>query len=283
MLFLQATAAGDPNNMVNSVINWFTQNGLDAVKKIVIGLIILYVGFKIIKFIRKKLSKAFEKQSLDETLRPVITSIVSIALKIMLIIAVIGYVGIPMSSFIALLGAAGLAVGMALSGTIQNVAGGIIILVFRPFKLGDYISTQGIEGFVESIKIFSTTVRTWDNKLITLPNGTLSGGNVTNFSTMDKRRVNVTLQVAGDKKVVIDKIEKDLIDIAYKHEMTLKDPAPVVWVSIGPGTISFDLRAWCKGEDYWILLGYLERAVYDYNIKENLPCPYTVLGKYNWN
>ena len=283
MLFLQATAAGDPNNLVNSVINWFTQNGLDAVKKIVIGLLILYIGFKVIKLIRKRLAKAFEKRGLDATLRPIITSIVSISLKVMLIIAVIGYIGIPMSSFIALLGAAGLAVGMALSGTIQNVAGGIIILIFRPFKLGDYISTQGLEGFVESIKIFSTVIRTWDNKLITLPNGTLSSGNVTNYSTMEQRRVNVTLQVAGDKQVVIDKIEKDLIDITCKSELTLKDPAPTVWVTIGPGTISFDLRAWCKGNDYWTLLGYLQREVYNYNVREGLPCPYTVLGKYNWN
>ncbi|MBR1774246.1 MAG: mechanosensitive ion channel [Bacteroidales bacterium] len=280
MLFLQATAVGDPNNMVNAVINWFTQNGLDAVKKIVIGLIILYVGFRIIKFIRKSLAKAFEKRNLDATLRPVITSIVSIALKVMLILAVVNYIGIPTTSFIALLGAAGLAVGMALSGTIQNVAGGIIILIFRPFKLGDYIATQGMEGFVESMKIFSTVIRTWDNKLITLPNGTLSGGNVTNYSTMEQRRVNVTLEVAADKKVVIDKIEKDLLDIANRNEMTLKDPSTSVWVTIGPGTISFDLRAWCKGADYWTLLGYLQREVYNYNVKEELPCPYTVIGKY---
>jgi small conductance mechanosensitive channel len=281
MLLLQATAAGDPNNIVNSVINWFTQNGLEAVKKIVIGLVILYIGFKIIKFLRKKLAKAFEKQKLDATLRPVVTSIVSITLKVLLIIAVVGYIGIPMSSFIALLGAAGLAVGMALSGTIQNVAGGIIILVFRPFKLGDYIATQGVEGFVESIKIFSTVIRTWDNKVITLPNGTLSGGNVTNYSTMEQRRVNVSMEVASDKKVIIDKIEKDLIDIALKHEKTLKDPSPSVWITIGAGVVTFDLRAWCKGEDYWTLLGFLQREVYNYNVKEDLPCPYTVIGKYN--
>jgi len=281
MLLLQATAAGDPNNLVNSIINWFTQNGLEAVKKIIIGLIILYVGFKIIKFVRKKLEKAFEKQKLDTTLRPVVTSIVSITLKVLLIIAIIGYIGIPMSSFIALLGALGLAVGMALSGTIQNVAGGIIILVFRPFKLGDYIATQGVEGIVESIKIFSTVIRTWDNKVITLPNGTLSGGNVTNFSTMEKRRVNVSLEVAADKKVIIDKIEKDLIDIALKNENTLRDPSPSVWISVGAGTVTIDLRAWCKGENYWTLLGYLQREVYNYNIREDLPCPYTVIGKYN--
>ncbi|MBP3253886.1 MAG: mechanosensitive ion channel [Bacteroidales bacterium] len=281
MLFLQATAAGDPNNIVNSVISWFTTNGLDAVKKIVIGLIILYIGFRIIKFIRKKLAKAFEKRNLDSTLRPVITSIVSIGLKIMLILAVVGYIGIPMSSFIALLGAAGLAVGMALSGTIQNVAGGIIILIFRPFKLGDYIATQGVEGFVESMKIFSTVIRTWDNKLITLPNGTLSGGNVTNYSTMEKRRVDVAIQVAGDKKVVIDKIEKDLTAIATASPLTLQDPTVVVWVTIGPGTVSFEVRAWCKGSDYWTLYAYLQRELYNYVVKEDLPCPYTVVGMKN--
>lgn len=281
MLLLQTNASSESYNIINSIITWFTQNGLDAVKKIVVALILLYIGFKIIKLLTKRLSKTFEKQSLDATLRPVIISIVSITMKIMLIIAVIGYIGIPMSSFIAVLGAMGLAVGMALSGTIQNVAGGIIILVFRPFKLGDYISTQGIEGFVESIKIFSTVVRTWDNKLITLPNGTLSNGNVTNYSTKEKRRVSVTLQVAADKKVVIEKIENDLIAIANKHEKTLTNPAPNVWVSIGPGTVAFDVRAWCKGEDYWTVLSHLEREIYAYNIREELPCPYTVIGKFN--
>ena len=280
MLFLQATAAGDPNNMVNAVINWFTQNGLDAVKKIVIGLIILYVGFRIIKFIRNRLAQVFEKRNVDATLRPVITLIVSIALKVMLILAVINYIGIPMTSFIALLGAAGLAVGMALSGTIQNVAGGIMILIFRPFKIGDYIATQGYEGFVETMKIFSTVIRTWDNKLITLPNGTLSGGNITNYSTKPQRRVDVKMQVAGDKKVVIDKVEKDLKEIAYNNPLTLKDPEAAVWVTIGPGTISFELRAWCKMEDYWTLYAYLQRELYNYTIKENLPCPYTVIGRY---
>ena len=250
MLLLQAISTSDPNSIVNSIVNWFTQNGLDAVKKIVIGLIILYIGFRLIKFLKKKLAHAFERKNVDATLRPVITSTVSIALKIMLVIAVIGYIGIPMSSFIALLGAAGLAVGMALSGTIQNFAGGIIILVFRPFKLGDYIATQGMEGTVQGIKIFSTTILTVDNKLITLPNGTLSSGNVTNYSTMDKRRVDVRLEVAADEKVNIEKIEKDLLEIAYKSELTLKTPATTIWFRIGPGTVAIDTKAWCESKDY---------------------------------
>ncbi len=280
MLLLQAISTSDPNSIVNSIVNWFKQNGLDAVKKIVIGLIILYIGFRLIKFLKKKLAHAFERKNVDATLRPVITSTVSIALKIMLVIAVIGYIGIPMSSFIALLGAAGLAVGMALSGTIQNFAGGIIILVFRPFKLGDYIATQGMEGTVQGIKIFSTTILTVDNKLITLPNGTLSSGNVTNYSTMDKRRVDVRLEVAADEKVNIEKIEKDLLEIAYKSELTLKTPATTIWFRIGPGTVAIDTKAWCESKDYWALYDYLHRAIYNYNVENNLPCPYTVIGKY---
>ncbi|MBQ9254589.1 MAG: mechanosensitive ion channel family protein [Bacteroidales bacterium] len=275
MLLLQAEATG--NEIFKNIVNWFTTNGLNAVQKIVIAIIVLWIGFKVIGFVKRKLQASFEKHTLDATLRPVIISIVTVALKILLIIAVISYIGIPMTSFVALLGAAGLAFGMALSGTIQNFAGGILILVFRPFKLGDYIATQGFEGTVMSIKIFSTTINTVDNKEITLPNGSLSAGNITNYSAMENRRVDIKLQVAAGNNVNLQKIEADIKAICAQNVQILQTPETSVWFHIGPGTVTIETRAWCKVGDYWTVYDYLQRAIYDYNVREGLPCPYTVI------
>lgn len=279
MIFLDVTTeVGDPNTFVNSVLQWFTSNGLDAVKKIVVAIILLWLGFKLIKFFKRKLETLFDKRNLDVTLRPVLLSIITIVLKVLLIIAVISYIGIPMTSFVALLGAAGLAVGMALSGTIQNVAGGIIILVFRPFKIGDYIQTQNYDGTVEVIHIFSTVIRTFDNKLITLPNGTLANSNITNHSTKPTRRIAVDLQVASGQAVNLEKIDKDLIALAKQNPLAISSPEPSTMITIGPGSVTIRLVAWCNTDDYWTFLNQMQIAVYNYNLKENLPCPYTVVG-----
>ena len=275
MLLLNAEQQG--NEMFTSVINWFTTNGLNAVQKIIVAAIIIWAGFKFIKFLKNKLQKIFLKHNLDATLQPVILSTVSIVLKILLILAIIGYVGIPMTSFVALLGAVGLAFGMALSGTVQNFAGGILILVFRPFKLGDYIATNGFEGTVISIKIFSTTIVTVDNKEIILPNGTLSAGNITNYSAMPERRVDVKLQVAAGEKVDLATIERELLEICKKSDQIIDIPAPMVVFSIGPGTITIETRAWCKTAHYWDVVGFLNREIYDYNVRKQFPCPYTVI------
>lgn len=276
MLFLDTTVKAEnaPSDIINGIIQWCTQNGMSAIQKIVIALVVLWVGFKVIKFIKNKLKKAFDKHNLDPTLRPVILSIVSIGLKILLIIALIGYLGIPMTSFVAILGAAGLAVGMALSGTIQNVAGGIVILVFRPFKLGDYIATQGYEGTVTSIKIFSTVINTTDNKVITLPNGTLSGGNITNYSTMGERRVTVSPVMALGTDV--EAVKQGVKTIIEANDKIFKDSKPPALVTvINNGSVSLDIRVWCKTSDYWDVNDYLNKEVYNYLRKENISAPYT--------
>ncbi|MDO5760719.1 MAG: mechanosensitive ion channel [Bacteroidota bacterium] len=275
MLFLDAslTAENAPSDIINGIIQWCTQNGMNATQKIVIALVVLWLGFKAIKFIKNKLKKAFDKNSLDPTLRPVILSIVSVGLKILLIIAIIGYLGIPMTSFVAILGAAGLAVGMALSGTIQNVAGGIVILVFRPFKLGDYISTQGYEGTVMSIKIFSTVINTTDNKVITLPNGTLSAGNIINYSTMEKRRITLSPVMALGTDV--EAVKQGVKTIIESNEKILKEPAYALVTVINNGSVSLDIRVWCMTSDYWDVNDYLNKEVYNYLRKENISAPYT--------
>ncbi len=275
MLFLNATPKAEtaPFDMINSIIQWCTQNGLSAIQKIVIAVIVLWVGFKLIKFVKKRVKKMFDKNNLDATLRPVILSGISIVLKILLIISVVGYVGIPMTSFIALLGAAGLAVGMALSGTIQNFAGGILILVFRPFKLEDYISTQGFEGTVKSIKIFSTVINTVDNKVVTLPNGTLSAGNITNYSAMGQRRITVSPVMALGTDV--EKVKEGIKTIIEANEKILKEPAYSLVTIINDGSVSLDVRVWCETADYWPVNDYLNKEIYNYLRENNILAPYT--------
>ncbi len=275
MLFLDTAikAENAPSDIINGIIQWCTQNGMNAIQKIVIAIIVLWLGFKIIGLLKRKLKKAFDKHNLDPTLRPVILSIVGIGLKILLIIAIIGYLGIPMTSFVAILGAVGLAVGMALSGTIQNVAGGIVILVFRPFKLGDYICTQGFEGTVTSIKIFSTTINTTDNKVITLPNGTLSAGNIINYSTMNERRVTLSPVMALGTDV--EAVKQGIKLIVEANDKILTTPAYDLVTIINSGSVSLDIRVWCKTADYWSVNDYLNKEVYNYLRKENISAPYT--------
>lgn len=262
-----------PSDIMNSILHWCTQNGINAIQKIVVALIVLWIGFKIIKIFKKRLTKVFEKNNIDATLRPVILSIVAIGLKILLIVAIIGYLGIPMTSFVAILGAAGLAVGMALSGTIQNVAGGIVILVFRPFKLGDYIAAQGFEGTVTSIKIFSTVINTVDNKAVTLPNGSLSGGITVNYTAMKQRRV--TLSPAMALGTDVEKVKLGVKEIVESNEKILKEPAYALVTVVNSDSVSLDIRVWCNTEDFWDVNDYLNKEVYNYLRKEHIDAPCT--------
>lgn len=275
MLFLDVAPKAEtaPFDIINSVIQWCTQNGLSAIQKVIIAVVVLWVGFKLIKFLKKRVRKIFDKNNLDPTLRPVILSIISVGLKVLLIISIIGYLGIPMTSFIALLGAAGLAVGMALSGTIQNFAGGILILVFRPFKLEDYISTQGFEGTVKSIKIFSTVINTVDNKVVTLPNGTLSAGNIINYSAMGQRRITVSPVMALGTDV--EKVKEGIRSIVESNEKILKEPAYDLVTIINNGSVSLDVRVWCATSDYWPVNDYLHKEIYNYLRENNISAPYT--------
>ena len=169
-----------------AMINQATELTLTYGPKLVAAIIVFIIGGWIIKLLVKGIDKAMQKSGTDDSLRPFLRDIASILLKVMLIISVLGMLGIEMTSFIAILGAAGLAVGMALSGTLQNFAGGVMILLFKPFKVGDVIEAQGYIGSVSEIQIFNTILKTPDNKTIIIPNGGLSTGSMTNYSTEEK-------------------------------------------------------------------------------------------------
>jgi len=241
--------------------------------KLIIACIILYVGFRLIRFLTKRIGKVFEKRNLDVSLRPFLLSVVSIGLKILLILTVVGYLGVEMTQFTAIIASAGVAIGLALSGTLQNVAGGVVLLVLRPFRVGDYISAMGYEGTVKSILIFHTTLITVDNKVITLPNGALSSGNMINYSRMDTRRIDLNFKLAHG--VDLNAVSAAIIAIAKEDKRIFTDPVPVVIPTISDLSVLIDLRFWCKTSDYWDVLADINKNVYDYLVKDKIALPYS--------
>ena len=232
---------------LNTVINWATTAGV----KLLIALIIMFIAFKIINFVAKKFTKKFESnEKYDKTLTKTLIYIGKVVLKILVVVCLIGYVGIETGGISALIASVGVAAGLAINGTLANLAGGIMILVTRPFKIDDYIVAQGVEGVVEDIKICYTKLATLDNKTIYLPNGALSTGTIENYSEKDLRRVDFDFSVAGNDPV---KVRDILLDVCEKEELVLKTPAPFARISdYGTGNgVKITMRAWCNSAEYW--------------------------------
>jgi small conductance mechanosensitive channel len=217
---------------------------------LVYALIVFIVGLWVIKMITRGVKRVIQKSEIDDSLTTFLSSLVSMILKVILVITVIDMVGIQATSFIAILGAAGLAVGMALSGTLQNFAGGVMILVFKPFKVGDYIDAQGHAGTVNQIQIFNTILKTPDNKTIIIPNGGLSTGSMVNYSTEETRRVDFTFGIGYSDD--IDKAKGILNELVEKDSRILKDPAHMIAVSeLADSSVNFVVRVWVNSGDYW--------------------------------
>ncbi len=218
--------------------------------KLLLALVTLVIGLWILKKLIKGIGHSLEKKDVDATLRQFLLSLLSILLKIMLIISVISMLGVEMTSFVAILAAAGLAVGMALSGTLQNFAGGIIIVLFKPYKVGDFIDAQGYSGTVKEIQIFNTILTTPDNKTVVIPNGGLSNSALTNYSTEEKRRVDFSFGIGyGDD---IDKARKIIEGLIGNDNRILPEPAPFIAVSeLADSSVKFAVRVWALSSDYW--------------------------------
>lgn len=242
-------------------------------QKLILIVIAIIVGLWIISLLTKGLTKAMAKQELEASLSSFLRSLVSILLKAMLFISVAGMVGIEMTSFIAILGAAGLAVGLALSGTLQNFAGGVMILIFKPFKVGDVIDAQGYVGSVNQIQIFNTILKTPDNKTIIIPNGGLSTGSLTNYSTEPKRRVDWTVGIGyGDDSDKAKEVIRKLLD---QDERILQDPEPFIAISaLADSSVNFTVRAWVNAPDYWGVFFDFNEKVYKNFDKEGLNIPF---------
>ena len=220
--------------------------------RVLLALITLAVGWWLINRLTDKLGKLLALRKADLALQGFISSLVNIILKVLLVVSVASMIGIQTTSFVAAIGAAGLAIGLALQGSLANFAGGVLILLFRPFKIGDWIEAQGVSGTVDSIQIFHTVLRTGDNKTVIVPNGNLSNGIITNYNRQPTRKV--VFDVGVDYDADLQKVREVLLALADDPRV-LKEPAPVVVVTaLGDSAITVSLRVWVNTPDYWDVL-----------------------------
>jgi small conductance mechanosensitive channel len=232
----------------------YTTKGIELVfeqgPKLLGAIVFLWVGFYISKLIVKVASKMMEKSNVDDSLRFFIRSFIGAILKVLVGVTVLGMVGVEMTSFIAILGAIGLAVGMALSGTLQNFAVGVMILIFKPFKIGDLIETQGHLGNVKEIQIFVTILLTPENKTVIIPNGPISNSDIISYTMEGKIRFDISMGISYDSN--IKEARKFLMDIMGNHPLILKDPAPFVGViELGDSSVNLAVRPYTQPENYW--------------------------------
>ncbi|SDR67201.1 small conductance mechanosensitive channel [Formosa sp. Hel1_31_208] len=223
---------------------------IDFGPKVIGAIIIWIIGSWVIKTLLKALRKAMEKRDYDESLKKFLFNLLNWALKIVLIVVVLGTVGVETTSFAAILAAAGLAIGLALQGSLANFAGGVLIMVFKPIRIGDLVEAQGEIGVVKEIEIFTTKLIGLSNREIIIPNAALSNGNIINYSTEGTRRVDLVFGVGYDSD--IKKTKEVLMNVLTAHSKILKDPAPTVNVmELADSSINFAVRPWCNTEHYW--------------------------------
>lgn len=255
------------------IIDKITEIAVEYGPKVLGAALVLIIGSWIVKALTRGFSRFLNKRNIDDSLKPFLRSMVNILMRVLLILSVLAMIGIEITSFIAILGAAGLAVGLALSGTLQNFAGGVMILAFKPFKVGDFVDAQGYTGTVSEIQIFNTVLKTVDNKTVIIPNGGLSTSAMTNYSTEKTRRVDWTFGIGyGDS---IQKAKDVLKNLCLEDKRILKDPDLFIAVSeLADSSVNFAVRAWVKSEDYWNVFFDLNEKVYNTFEKEGLNIPY---------
>ena len=235
---------------MNKYIDKAIELAIEYGPKIALAIVVLIVGFIIIRKVVKLTTKVMQKKNVDPSLQPFIRSLVNIGLKAMLLISVADMVGIGTTSFVALIGAAGLAIGFALQGPLANLAGGVLILIFKPYKVGDLIEAQGSLGVVKEIQIFVTILLTPENKTVIIPNGAISNGNVTNYTKENLIRVDLNVKVAYNSN--IKKVKEILIDVMSKHPKVLQEPAPFVGIGeLADNGMNLAVRPHCLPEHYW--------------------------------
>ncbi len=223
---------------------------MDYAPKVLMAIVVLIVGLWLIRILTRTIVTVMKKREIDPSLHSFLSSFLGVTLKVLLFISVVSMLGVQMTSFIAILGAAGLAVGLALSGTMQNFAGGVMILIFKPFKVGDFIEAQSYMGSVKEIQIFSTILTTPDNKIIILPNGPLSTSSLVNFSAQKTRRLDFEFGISYTDN--IDTAKSILKRIVDADERILKDPLPLIAVNaLADSSVNILVRFWANSEEYW--------------------------------
>lgn len=246
---------------------------IEAGKNIILALIIYVVGRFLISLLNRFAAGVMERKKLDASIQTFLKSFINIMLTILLLITVVSALGVNTTSFAALLASAGVAVGMALSGNLQNFAGGIIIILFKPYKVGDYVDAQGVSGTIKEIQIFHTILQTPDQKNIYVPNGALSSGSVVNYSVSELRRVEWTISVEYGTSP--EKVEQTLQYIASADTRIMQTPAPFVALSkLNDSSVDFIMRAWVKNADYWDVFFDTNKQIYNVFGKEGISFPF---------
>ncbi|MDY5086520.1 MAG: mechanosensitive ion channel [Alloprevotella sp.] len=271
---LEAAVPAITRTQIDLLLDRLLEFGISAGKHILIAAIVYAIGRAIIGIINRVVARLLNRQHIDPSVQTFLRSMIKILLTILLIISVIGALGINTTSFAALLASAGVAVGMALSGNLQNFAGGLVILLFKPYKVGDWIEAQGVQGSVKEIQIFHTVLVQADNKVVYVPNGSMSTAVVVNYSRLDTRRVEWTIGI--DYGEDVDKARAAILEALRQEPLILADPEPTVALgALADSSVNLTVRVWTKTGDYWPVFNNGYRLIYDaFNAKGiNFPYP----------
>jgi len=254
-------------------LNWLIAVAQDVGLKLLASILVFIVGRIIIKAVVKGLRNSKSAQKMEATVSHFLFNFINIVLYVILVVTIIGIMGVPMASVVAAIASAGVAIGLALQGALSNFAGGIMILLFHPFHVGDFIEAAGYSGTVKDIDIFYTILHTPDNKVVTIPNGSVMGSAVTNYSINGTRRVDFVFGVAYGSDV--EKVKKILLEEAAKHEMVLKDPTPFCRLSVqNASSLDFTLRVWVEKDNYWQVNFDIMEAVTNRFVAEGIEIPF---------
>ncbi|MCL2596966.1 MAG: mechanosensitive ion channel [Paludibacter sp.] len=258
------------------ILDSLIDSGLMLGKNIIFAVIVFFVGRYVIKLLNRFIAKVMEHRNIDITVRSFVANLVKVILQVTLFMFIISILGIKTASFITLIASAGFGIGLALNGTLQNFANGVLLLLFKPYKVGDYIETQGIGGTVKAIQIFHTILTTSDNKTIYIPNGTMSSASMTNFSQMPSRRIewNIGIEYGED----FERVKKIVLDILNSEKQIMKTPEPLVELNkLADSLAEIVIRVWVKSEEYWNVYFSVNQKIYEVFKEKNISFPFPQL------
>lgn len=274
-ILLQAATPEIPKSLsqLDVVIQKLIDSGLSAGKHIIAAVVIFIVGRFLIKLLNRLVASILQRRHIEQSVQTFLSSLVNIILTILLIITVIGALGVNTTSFAALIASAGVAIGMALSGNLQNFAGGLIILLFKPYRVGDFIDVNGVQGTVSAVQIFHTILLTPDNKVIYLPNGSTSSSTITNYSREEKRRIEWTFGI--DYGEDVSRARAAILSVITADTRILPDPAPFVAVGgLSDSSVDILVRVWVPTEEYWNVYFDMHQRVYETFNEQKINFPY---------
>ena len=274
-ILLQTATPEIPKSLsqLDVVIQKLIDSGLSAGKHIIAAVVIFIVGRFLIKLLNRLVASILQRRHIEQSVQTFLSSLVNIILTILLIITVIGALGVNTTSFAALIASAGVAIGMALSGNLQNFAGGLIILLFKPYRVGDFIDVNGVQGTVSAVQIFHTILLTPDNKVIYLPNGSTSSSTITNYSREEKRRIEWTFGI--DYGEDVSRARAAILSVITADARILPDPAPFVAVGgLSDSSVDILVRVWVPTEEYWNVYFDMHQRVYETFNEQKINFPY---------